>query len=199
MITKNSIIFPDNIIKNVLNRPVAKYVYKQKSIVEQQLVKFVIRRVDNMKYKLLCDILLKGEEGKVPYVPHDSEGEPLLGKDENGKEIGTDVIIVKRMNSQLDKHDIFEARIELETISDYPRISKRLYFGLSVITKEIRIYTHFQDKTLSKSREDANALADELADECGFGMENIDSNHNIIKKEPLKTYLREGIDYEKIG
>ncbi|MBZ5952928.1 hypothetical protein KII98_03060 [Leuconostoc gelidum subsp. gasicomitatum] len=199
MITKNSAIFPDNIIKDPLNRPVAEYVYKQKSIVEQQLVKFVIRRIDNMKYQILCDILLKGKEGKYPYVPYYGEGEPLLGKDKNGKEIGTDIIIVKRMNSQIDKHDIFEARLELKAISNYPRISKRLYFGLSARTKEIRIYTHFQDKTLNESRDDANSLADELADECGFSMKNIDSNHKIIEKEPLKTYLREGIDYEKIG
>ncbi|MCT4404812.1 hypothetical protein EFT43_07860 [Leuconostoc falkenbergense] len=199
MITNNSVIFPANIIKNNLNRPVAEYVYKHMSDVEQQLVKFIIRQVDNMEYKILCDILLKGVEGKVPYVPHDGQGEPLFGTDEDGREIGTDVIIVKRMNSQIDKHDIFEARIELQAISNYPRVSKRLYFGLSVITKEIRIYTHFQDKTLSESREEANLIADELADECGFSMENIDANHKIITKEPLITYLREGIDYEKIG
>lgn len=148
---------------------------------------------------MLCNILLKGVEGKVPYVPHDAQGEPLLGKDKDGREIGTDVIIVKRMNSQIDKHDIFEARIELKAISNYPRVSKRLYFGLSTVTKEIRIYTHFQDKTLSENKEEANSIADELADECGFSMENIESNHKRMKEEPLITYLREGIDYEKIG
>lgn len=199
MITENSVIFPSSIFKDINKRPVAEYIYNEMSYVERELVKFVLNKIDNMSYQALADILAKNSVGTFIYYPSDKEGNPVLGIDDDGGDKGTDIVIIKRMNSQVDKNDIFEARIELPQTYDNPRISKRLYFGLSIVTDSIRIYTHFHDKSSEISTSEANKHADEYADECGFCMTTIEENRKLLKKFPIKAYIDEGIDYDKIG
>ncbi|QEA44168.1 hypothetical protein FGL83_05605 [Leuconostoc lactis] len=199
MVIDNSIIFPENIITKTEERPVADYLYSKMSVIEKELARFVLKKIDKLKYNVLSEILAKNKESKFVFCPFDDQGNPLLGIESDGSDRGADIVIVKRMNSQVDKHDVFEARLELRVGAGFSRISKRLYFGLSMATGHNRVYTHFHDKTLNKSTKEANSYADEYADKCGFAMEIIEGNTKLLNQEPIKTYVEEKIDYEEIG